>query len=234
MNFNFKELVEKELNINLSEKQLEQFTKYHAILCEWNEKMNLTGITEINEVNLKHFFDSLTLSKVVELENKSLCDVGSGAGFPAIPLKIAFPTLEIVMVDSLNKRINFLNEVINQLGLEGIKAVHSRAEEFTEANRESFDIVTARAVARLNILIELCSGLVKKGGSFVAMKANSGQEELDEAKNAIKTLGFNLENTTEFILPIEGSTRFMIKCKKVGTTNKMYPRPFGKIKNKPL
>lgn len=231
---NFKEMVLKELGIELSDYQLQQFSKYYELLITWNEKINLTAITNKEDVEVKHFLDSLTLSKIINLDHKMLCDVGSGAGFPAIPLKIVFPSLEIVMVDSLGKRVNFLNEVIKALDLSRITAVHARVEDFTIENREAFDIVTARAVARLNVLIELCGALVKVDGAFIAMKAQSGMNELEDAKYAIKALGFIQGDVLDFRLPIEDSSRIIIKCDKQKVTNKIYPRMYSKIKNKPL
>ena len=168
----------KEFGIELTEEQKWQLHRYFELLVEWNEKMNLTGITEVNEVYLKHFYDSLLAFLMFKDIHKceSLCDVGSGAGFPALPVKIVYPHLKMDLVDSLGKRVNFLNHVIAETKLQNIKAYHSRAEEYADKHRESFDIVTARAVARLNVLSELCVPLVKEGGFFIALKGQTGDE----------------------------------------------------------
>ncbi|OYW73082.1 MAG: 16S rRNA (guanine(527)-N(7))-methyltransferase RsmG, partial [Aerococcus viridans] len=171
--------------IHLNDQQMTQFNRYFELLVEWNEKINLTAITERDEVYLKHFYDSLTVAMHVPMtgDNYRLVDVGSGAGFPSIPLKIALPELDITIVDSLNKRIHFIEEVVKELGLEGVHAYHDRAETFGQnpAFREQFDFATARAVARLNLLAEFCLPLVKKQGQFLAMKAQSADEEIEEA-----------------------------------------------------
>ncbi len=184
------------IGIELSDKQMNQFKTYYELLVEWNEKINLTAITELEEVYLKHFYDSITLAVSMDLKDKaySICDVGAGAGFPSIPLKIVFPELKVSIVDSLNKRIKFLNLLAEALELDNVHFYHDRAETFgqNKAHRENFDIVTARAVARLNILAELCIPLVKKGGHFVALKAAKSEEEVTEAKKAIATLGGKL------------------------------------------
>jgi 16S rRNA (guanine527-N7)-methyltransferase len=222
-------------NIEISQQQLELFEKYFQILVDYNEKVNLTSITEKEEVYLKHFYDSLTILTEYQLkENSTLCDVGAGAGFPSVPLKIIRPDLDVTIVDALGKRIDFLNGLFNQLGLQGIKAVHSRAEEFTLNHRESFDYVTARAVARLNLLAELCIPLVKMGGEFIALKGNSGIEELKEATNGTKTLGCKEKQTISFSLPFEGGEREIIVLEKNKKTPLKYPRNFGQIKKKPL
>lgn len=225
----------KKHDVVMDEKQLALFKQYYEILVDYNQRMNLTSITEKKEVYLKHFYDSLTLLFYSSIkENSKLCDVGAGAGFPSIPLKIARPDLKITIVDSLGKRIQFLNHLIEKLDLDEINTVHSRAEEFSVNYRESYDIVTARAVARLNVLSELCVPLVKEKGQFIAMKGQSGQEELKEAKNAIKSLGCELEAAHEFSLPLNGGSRnILIFTKKHKTLNK-YPRNYSQIKNKPL
>jgi len=220
----------KELNIEPTELQLEQLHKYFKLLVEYNKVMNLTGITEEEEVYLKHFYDSLTLVRVIDLNKVSnLCDIGTGAGFPGMVLKIMYPELDVTLVDSLNKRIEFLKDVIKELGLKKINAVHARAEEYAVNNREKFDIVTARAVAALNILLEYSIPLVKVNGYFIAMK---GKKE--EAANALKVLSSKIELEDSFLLPIEGSTRTLIKIKKEAKTNSKYPRKFADIKKKPL
>ncbi|MBP5445988.1 MAG: 16S rRNA (guanine(527)-N(7))-methyltransferase RsmG [Acholeplasmatales bacterium] len=218
----------KDLNISLTDYQLDQFKKYYELLVEYNKVMNLTGITELDEVYLKHFYDSLTLVKAYDFKNDiSLCDVGSGAGFPAIPLKIAFPNIEVTIVDSLGKRIEFLNTVIKELKLENIKAIHARAEEFDK--RESFDVVTSRALANINIGLELCMPLVKVDGYYLPMVVS-----YDLGSNTIKTLGGKLIDELIFNLPVENSERRILKIKKVEKTLGKYPRAFAQIKKKPL
>ena len=226
-----KEFVEalKEINIEISKLQLEQLDKYYNLLIEWNKVMNLTGITEKKDVYLKHFYDSLTISKIINLnEYNTLCDVGTGAGFPGMVIKILFPNLKVTLVDSLNKRINFLNEVIKKLQLENIETIHSRVEEF----KGSFDIVTARAVSQLNILMEYAIPLVKINGYFIPLKANI-TEELENSSNAFKELKCEIEDKKEFLLPIELSNRTLLKIKKLGE-NKKYPRKYSEIKKRPL
>ena len=205
----------KEFGIELTEEQKWQLHRYYELLVEWNEKMNLTGITEVNEVYLKHFYDSLLGFLMFEdIHNcKTLCDVGSGAGFPALPVKIVFPHLKMDLVDSLGKRVNFLNHVIAETKLENIKAYHSRAEEYASKHRESFDIVTARAVARLNILSELCVPLVKEGGYFIALKGQTGDEELVESKRALDTFGVEIIDVKHVELPEEAGSRTNIYTK---------------------
>ena len=221
------------LGIEITDKKLDQLEKYYELLIEYNKVMNLTGITEKEEVYLKHFYDSLTISKIIDLNKEnSLCDLGSGAGFPGIVIKIFYPNLNIVLVDSLNKRINFLNIVIKKLGLENITAIHSRIEEYAVANKEKFDVVTARAVAPLNILLELGINLVKIGKSFIAMKGNIENEP--EYSNAIKKLDCSLGNIVKFKLPIEESNRSLIKIIKEKSTSKLFPRKYSEIKKKPL
>ena len=221
------------LGIEITEKKLEQLEKYYELLIEYNKVMNLTGITEKDEVYLKHFYDSLTISKIVDLNKENnLCDLGSGAGFPGIVIKIFYPNLKIVLVDSLNKRIKFLNKVIEELNLKDIEAVHIRIEEYAKENKEKFDIVTARAVAPLNILLELGINLVKIGKCFIAMKGNI-ENEMDY-QNAIKKLDCSMGNIITFKLPIEESNRSLIKIIKKKTTSKLFPRKYNEIKTKPL
>lgn len=212
------------LGIHITENQLNQLEKFYELLISWNEKINLTRITEKEDVYLKHFYDSLTLIKTIDLTKAlSLCDVGTGAGFPGIVLKIVFPNLKITLIDSLQKRINYLNEVIKELNLHNIEAIHTRAEDYARSNREKYYIVTARAVANLKVISELCIPMVKESGYFIAMKANA-KEEINESENIIKELGASLEDTIEFILPIENSNRTLIKIKKIRKTNSKYPR----------
>jgi len=225
----------KEKGIHLNDLQMEQFETYFHRLIEYNKRTNLTSIVDKEEVYLKHFYDSLTI--LTEYESKvhgSLCDVGAGAGFPSVPLKIACPELSVVIVDSLGKRIDFLNLLIEELGLNGIKAIHSRAEDFALTDRERFDYVTARAVARLNVLAELCMPLVKVGGVFIALKGATGDEEHEEAKAAIRLLGGQLKSKHAFTLPKDGGSRFLLAYEKKQATHKKYPRNFSQIKKKPL
>ncbi len=220
----------KELGINLTIKQLEQLERFYNILVEKNKVMNLTGITEKPLVYLKHYYDSLTLIKAHDLTKPlKICDIGGGAGFPSIPLKIAFPNLDVTVVDSLGKRIVFLNDAIKDLGLTNIRTLHQRAEDHAKDNRESYDIVTARAVARLNVLSELCIPLVKVNGYFTPLKAELN-DELENANSAINELGGMLEEKIEFLLPIENSVRTILKIKKIKKTELKYPRSFGIIK----
>ena len=220
----------KKLDINLTENQLEKLNKFYELLISWNEKMNLTRITEKEEVYLKHFYDSLTLSKVIDLtKDLTLCDVGSGAGFPGIVLKIVFPNLKIKLIDSLQKRVNYLNEIIKDLELSDIEAIHSRAEDYAKIHREEYDIVTARAVANLRVLSELCVPMVKVNGYFIAMKANI-EEEKEESKEILKKLNSNIEHIETFYLPIENSLRNIVKIKKESKTNPIYPRRIEKMK----
>ena len=196
--------------------------------------MNLTGITEEKEVYLKHFYDSLTIAKVIDLtKEKSLCDVGSGAGFPGMVLKIVFPNLKVTLVDSLNKRIKFLTEVANELNLKDIALVHARAEDFAKNNREKFDVVTARAVAPINVLLEYCLPLTKVGKYFIALKGNISQEII-LLNNSLTKIGGKLINSQEFLLPIENSKRSLLVITKENPTSKKYPRHPKDIKINPL
>ncbi|MCR4455958.1 16S rRNA (guanine(527)-N(7))-methyltransferase RsmG [Aeromonas salmonicida] len=226
----------KEHNIELSNTQKEQFQTYYQLLVEWNEKMNLTSITDEHEVYLKHFYDSITPSFYYDFKGSlSICDVGAGAGFPSIPLKIIFPELKVTIVDSLNKRIQFLNHLADDLGLQDVSFVHDRAETFGKGDyRESYDIVTARAVARLTVLSELCLPLVRKGGQFIALKSSKGEEELDEAQFAINVLSGNVKETFNFELPEEAGERQMIVIDKRRQTSKKYPRKPGTPNKSPL
>lgn len=188
--------------------------------------MNLTGITIKEEVYLKHFYDSLTIAKVIDLNQyDTLCDVGTGAGFPGLVIKIIYPNLKITLLDSLNKRLNFLNIVIKELNLKDIETIHIRAEEY----KKQFDIVVARAVAPLNILLEYCIPITKVNGYFIAMKGKN-----EEANNALKELNSEIIETNSFLLPIEQSNRTIIKIKKIKETNKKFPRKYSEIKKNPL
>lgn len=231
----FYNAVKEKVGIELSELQKEQYRKYYDLVVEWNQKINLTAITEEDEFYTKHFFDSISLAFYKDYSNiESICDVGSGAGFPSIPLKILYPNLKVTIVDSLNKRIKFLNLVKDELELTDCNFVHARAEEFGQNKeyRESFEIVTARAVARLNVLAELCLPLVKKDGYFLSLKAQKAEEETKEAINAIKLLGGKLEKDLEF--DIEGEERHILEIRKAKETPNKYPRKAGTPNKKPI
>ncbi|EHJ09124.1 16S rRNA (guanine(527)-N(7))-methyltransferase RsmG [Staphylococcus simiae] len=222
--------------IELTATQKEQFQTYYALLVEWNDKMNLTSITDEHDVYLKHFYDSITPSFYYDFNREiTVCDVGAGAGFPSIPLKIIFPQLKVTIVDSLNKRIQFLNHLAAELGLQNVSFIHDRAETFGKGvYRESYDVVTARAVARLSVLSELCIPLVKKGGQFIALKSSKGEEELEEAQFAIHVLGGNVEETYTFELPEDAGERQMFVINKQRQTPKKYPRKPGTPNKTPL
>lgn len=227
----------KEQGIALSEGQLKQFHTYFELLVEWNEKMNLTAITDQPSVYLKHFYDSISAAFYMDFDKvQSICDVGAGAGFPSIPIKICFPHLQVTIVDSLNKRIQFLTHLSEQLHLDHVEFVHSRAEDFGQnpKYREQFDLVTARAVARLSVLSELCIPLVKTNGHFVAMKAASGDEEMKDAKKALTVLGAKLVDSYSFLLPIEDSERSIFIFNKTKNTPKKYPRKPGVPNKSPI
>lgn len=222
------------LNIRITDKQLKQLEEYYNLLVKWNEFMNLTGITEKKQVYLKHFYDSLTLCKVMDLEKqKTLCDIGTGAGFPGMVLKILFPNLKVTLVDSLRKRLNFLQEVINTLELKDIELIHSRAEDYGRKNREKFDVVTARAVAPINILLEYCLPLIKPNKYFIPMKGNISQE-INVLDRSLKKLDGELLKKEEFLLPYEESSRTILLITKYKETNKKYPRKTIEIKRNPL
>lgn len=226
----------KDYKITLTENQYEQFQKYFELLAEWNEKMNLTAITDESGVALKHFADSLSLLNFVDIpQNSSLADVGTGAGFPGVVLKIARPDIKLTLIDSLNKRLVFLGEVCAQLGIEA-ELIHSRAEDGArdEKLRESFDFAVSRAVARMNVLSEYCLPYVKVGGAFCAMKGAQANEEFKESLNAINTLGGKLENKYFFELPENGGERAIAVVRKVKNTSQKYPRQSRKIKAKAL
>ena len=224
----------KDINIILNDKQIDQLNTYYELLVEYNKVMNLTAITEKKDVYLKHFYDSITLNKIIDLSKvNTLCDIGTGAGFPGLVLKIVFPNLKITLVDSLNKRIYFLNTVINKLNLENIEAIHERAEIFSINNIEKYDVITARAVAKLNVLLELSIQAIKINGYFIAMKSNVS-EELINIEKTLEKLNCKFENKIEFKLPIENSNRTLVKIKKINKTSNIYPRKFEQIKKKPL
>lgn len=221
------------INVSITQTQLDQLNKYYNLLIEYNKKMNLTGIIEYEEVYLKHFYDSLTIAKVIDLNNiNTLCDIGTGAGFPGLVLKIVFPNLKITLLDSLNKRVEFLKIVIDKLNLDNIDVIHTRAEEYALKNRNKFDITTARAVAHTSILLEYAIPLTKINGYFIPLKGNM-LEELNEIDNAMNELKVELIKVEKFILPIEESNRTILLFKKLND-NKKYPRKYSEIKKKRL
>ncbi|KRU17391.1 MULTISPECIES: 16S rRNA (guanine(527)-N(7))-methyltransferase RsmG [Bacillus] len=226
-----------EKGMTLSPVQLEQFEIYFRMLVEWNEKMNLTSITEKEEVYLKHFYDSISASFFIDFHKvTTICDIGAGAGFPSIPLKICFPHLHVTIVDSLQKRITFLNELAKGLNLQDTTFYHDRAETFGQRKekRESYDLVTARAVARLSVLSELCLPLVKKEGLFVALKASAADEEMQAGKKAVTVLGGEVVEKHSFVLPLEESERNIIVIEKKKQTPKKYPRKPGTPNKSPI
>lgn len=223
----------KKINITLTDTMLEQLNKYYELLVEWNEKINLTSIIKKEDVYLKHFYDSLTITKVIDLtKEETLCDIGTGAGFPGLVLKIVFPNLKITLVDALEKRIKFLNLVIKELNLKDIETVHARSEEYAKTNRNKFDITTARAVANLSVLLEYAIPMTKENKYFIPLKANV-QEELQNIDHALKELNTELVIKKELTLPIEESMRTILKFKKV-SDNKKYPRKNSEIKKNRL
>lgn len=222
--------------IELNDNQINSLEKYYELLIEWNEKMNLTALTEPHDVALKHFCDSILLLKYADIpQNSTLIDVGTGAGFPSVPIKIVRPDIRLCLLDSLNKRLIFLQEVVDTLGLKDVQIVHSRAEDGAKKAdlREKFDFATSRAVAQLNVLSEYCLPYVKVGGAFLAMKGKYSEEEIADAKSAIKLLGGKTEKVDTYNLA-DGSERTVINVKKVSVTDKRYPRTSAKIKSKPL
>lgn len=225
----------KMLGIEVNENQIEMFYNYMNLLIEWNEKMNLTAIIEPKEIILKHFIDSITIKKYLK-ENDEVLDIGTGAGFPGIPLKIVEENSKITLLDSLNKRITFLQEVINKLNLKDIRGIHGRAEEFVKqkGEREKYDIVTSRAVARLNVLLEYMLPFTKIGGSCICMKANNTEEELQEAEKAINILGGKIEKVDKIILPESDIERNIIIIKKIKETPNKYPRKAGMPAKEPI
>lgn len=226
-----------EKGLTLSSLQLQQLDTYYHELIEWNQKINLTAITDKEDVYYKHFYDSLTLSFFYDFHRPvSLCDVGSGAGFPSLPLKICFPDIQVTIVDSLNKRIHFLTSLIESLGLENVQVYHDRAEKFAKEDtfRESFDVVTARAVAKLPVLCEYCLPLVAVGGDFLAMKGASVSNELESSEHAFEVLGGKLHSVESFLLPGEKSQRHVIRVQKSKHTPITYPRKPGTPNKRPL
>lgn len=225
------------IGLTLKAKQIEQFIKYYDMLIEKNKVMNLTAITEFEEVINKHFVDSLSIIKVYKaMDDKKVLDMGTGAGFPGIPLKIAFPSLNITLLDSLNKRVNFLNDVVSELDLKNIQAIHGRAEDFgKDINfRGQYDLCVSRAVAKLSTLSEYCLPYVKINGYFISYKSGNIEEELEEAKRAIKVLGGEIDLVDKFNLPGTDMERSFIVIKKILSTPKIYPRSAGKPTKEPI
>ena len=220
----------KKLNISITKEQLEKLNKFYHLLLDWNTKINLTTIIKEDDVYLKHFYDSLTLIKAVDLTKElKLCDIGSGAGFPGIVLKIIFPNLDITLIDSLNKRVNYLNQIIKDLELTNIKAIHSRMEDYSKLHEAEFDIITARAVGSIKLLTEISIKALKINKNLIFMKANL-TDELDNTKELFNDLGCKVTNIIEFKLPIEESNRSLVIIEKLTKTKQKYPRRMDKIK----
>ena len=226
-----------DLGFPLTDRQKEQYERYFELLVEWNEKINLTAITEKDEVYLKHFYDSIApiLQGLIENQPVRLLDIGAGAGFPSLPMKILFPELDVTIIDSLNKRINFLHLLAEELGLSGVHFYHGRAEDFAQdkAFRAQFDIVTARAVARMQVLSELTIPYLKVGGRLLALKASNAPEELEEAKNALNLLFSKVEDNLQYELP-NGDPRYITLVEKKKETPNKYPRKAGMPNKRPL
>lgn len=217
------------INVSLTQNQLDQLNEYYNLLIEYNKVINLTGITAKEEVYLKHFYDSLTIIKIINLNDyKSLCDIGTGAGFPGLVIKIVFPNLNVTLLDSLNKRTEFLKIVIKELGLNNVEVIHTRAEDYAKKNRNKFDITTARAVAHTSILLEYAIPITKIDGYFIPLKANM-ENEIKEIDNSLTELKTELIRKIEFKLPIENSNRTIILFKKL-QDNIKYPRKYSEIK----
>ncbi|MDO4617597.1 MAG: 16S rRNA (guanine(527)-N(7))-methyltransferase RsmG [Lachnospiraceae bacterium] len=226
-----------QLGLQLTDHQKEQFLQYYDLLIEWNSFMNLTGITEFQDVIVKHFLDSLSLVKAVQIQDgQKLIDVGTGAGFPGIPLKIAYPELQVTLLDSLKKRLNFLDEVIARLGLTGIETVHGRAEDAgrNPAYREMYQLCVSRAVANLSSLSEYCLPFVEKGGTFISYKSGHVEEEMKQAKKAIHLLGGEAPEVIYFTLADTDNERSLVTIRKISNTAKKYPRKAGLPVKEPL
>lgn len=223
--------------MNLTDKQKEQFNKYYEMLTDWNEKINLTAITDKDEVWLKHFEDSLSIVKIKDMDQtESVIDVGTGAGFPGLPIKIVYPNIKLTLLDSLDKRIRFLEAVVRELGLTDVTCIHGRAEDYSRSPeyREKYDLCVSRAVAGLSVLSELCIPFVKPGGSFVAYKSEKAEAEIAEAENALAILNGRIKTTEEFTLSDNVQKRVLIDIEKMGLTPEKYPRRAGVPAKKPL
>ena len=230
-----------QMEIELNDYQIEQFINYYSILIEWNRVMNLTAITEYEEVVNKHFIDSLSLIKTIDKKtfrsgSISVIDIGTGAGFPGIPLKIAFPEIKITLLDSLNKRIKFLNEVVGKIGLKEVQTLHGRAEDYARKQeyREKYDLCVSRAVANLAILSEYALPYVKKSGYFISYKSGNIEEEIKESTKAGEILGGKIEKIEKFTLPETEIQRSLVKIRKENSTGKKYPRKAGVPSKEPL
>ena len=235
--FELMKTASKDAGLEFTEVQYEQFIKYMRLLQEWNEKINLTAITEDEDVIKKHFIDCIKAFKSEPIKNaKTIIDVGTGAGFPGLPIAIINPNVEVTLLDSLNKRINFLNLVVRELGLKNVKTIHSRAEDGARKPelREKFDIATSRAVANMAVLSEFCMPYVKKGGYFVALKGPAIDEELENGSNAIKILGGELQGIIEISIEETDLKHNIVEVKKVKNCSKTYPRKAGTVNKKPL
>lgn len=223
----------KKLNIFVTEEQLQQLDKYYKLLKEENNKYNLTAIIEENDVYLKHFYDSLTITKLINLNNQNICDIGAGAGFPGIVLKIIYPELKLTLIDATTKKCNFLSLVVSELNLKNVTIINQRIEIYAQKNRECYDIVTCRAVASLKILLELAIPLVKKDGYFIPLKGNI-EKETDNIETYYTKLNIKLIDSITFKLPFEQSTRSILKYQKQEITNPQYPRSYNEIKKRSL
>ena len=232
MNLNEFKVEVDQLGIKVTEEEISKLEKYALLLKDWNEKINLTAITEKEQVFLKHFYDSLTLVQIIDLSKvDSICDLGTGAGFPGVVLKIFFPNLKLTLVDALNKRINFLDVVVKELNLENVTLVHARAEEYGKNHRECFDVVTARALSSFPILLEYGIPLLKTCGHLIAMR---GLNDSVDGVNALKVLNSKINNIIEFKLPFEESNRTLVDIVKISQTSLKYPRRYAEIKKKPI
>lgn len=236
MSLTFKEML-RGLDIRITDQMLRQFDQYYEILVEWNKVMNLTSITEYDEVICKHFVDSLSIVKVIDMDKvSSIIDIGTGAGFPGIPIKIAFPHIKVTLLDSLNKRVKFLNTVIDELKLNDITAIHGRAEDFARQSgyREQYEVCVSRAVANLATLSEYCLPYVKIGGSFISYKSGDIEAELAQSQKAVTMLGGAVQDTIKFQLPGTDINRSFVVVKKKKETSKKYPRKAGTPAKEPL
>lgn len=231
----FEDNLKANLNLEITDRQREQFATYYRFLIEYNEITNLTRITEKDEVYYKHFYDSLTLAKSIDLHNiGTLCDMGAGAGFPSIPLKIMFPHLQITIIDSLGKRIAFLNQLIDRLNVHNVQLVYDRIENYAQENHEKYDVVTARALGKLPLILELGLPMVNMKGHFIAYKSSQYQDEIDQSNRALNILGGEITSIIPIVLPKLYGDRTHILIKKIKKTPKIYPRPFNIIKKKTI